>query len=152
MCHQKDPTFFARIHRKTPFLPTFTQCPLFLTNSLSPKDPDISLSLKEPSFSYLKVKQVAIFGKKKKKKNGFFEKFDKMLRICGQFGPKSPYYLMHFTERPPILCALSLKDPLFDALCHRKTPTFEVVGGTRTSLSYVSAPRVVVYRWAFAQI
>ena len=31
------------------------------------------------------------------------------------------------------------KTPFFDAICHRKTPTSEVLGGTRTSLSYVSA-------------
>ena len=35
MCHQKDPPFLLAFTEKTPFLPTFTQWPLFLTNSLS---------------------------------------------------------------------------------------------------------------------
>ena len=48
---------------------------------------------------------------------------------------------MHFTENPLFLYALYWKTPFFDAMCHRKTPTSEVLGGTRTSLSYVSAPR-----------
>ena len=45
---------------------------------------------------------------------------------------KDPTIFVRFvTERPPF----------FDAIRHRKTPTSEVLGGTRTSLSYVSAPR-----------
>ena len=41
---------------------------------------------------------------------------------------------MHFTENPLFLYALYWKTPFFDAMCHRKTPTSEVLGGTRTSL------------------
>ena len=51
-----------------------------------------------------------------RQKNGFFknfDKFDEMLRNFGYFGPESPYFWMHFTERPLFLCTLSLKDPLF---------------------------------------
>ena len=50
---------------------------------------------------------------------------------------------MHFTERPPNFVRFVTERPpprVFDAICDRKTPTSEVLGGTRTSLSYVSAP------------
>ena len=80
MCHQKDPTFFRSLSPKDPhFFQLSPNDPLFLTNSLSPKYPDTSLSLKGPSFLHSLVKQVTIFGKK----FGFFEnldKFDEMLR------------------------------------------------------------------------
>ena len=87
MCPAKRPYFFRSLSPKDPhFYQLSPNDPLFLTNSLSPKDPDTSLSLKDPSFSHLIiVKQVTIFGqKKKKKKNGFFfenfDKYDEMLR------------------------------------------------------------------------
>ena len=48
---------------------------------------------------------------------------------------------MHFTERPPIFVGFVIEiPPFFDAICHRKTPTSEVIGGTSTLLSHVSAP------------
>ena len=63
------------------------------------------------------------------------------MAILAAFGSESHYFLIHFTERPLFLCALSLKEtPFFDAICHRKTPASEVLGGTRTSPLYVSAP------------
>ena len=37
----------------------------------------------------------------------------KCWEIFDHFDPESPYCLMHFTERPPIFCALSLKSPIF---------------------------------------
>ena len=121
----KRPSFLLAFTERPPFLPTFTQWPLFLTNSLSPKDPDTSLSLKDPSFSHLMTSLM------------------KCWKLFGHFGPENPYFLMHFTERPHILCALSqwLKDPFFDTICHRKTPTSEVLGGTSTSLSLCECPR-----------
>ena len=48
---------------------------------------------------------------------------------------------MHFTERPPIFASY-VTDPVLYVICHRKTPTSEVLGGTRTSL--VSAPGVIL--------
>ena len=59
MCHQKDPTFFCLLSPKDPhFHQLSPNDPLFLTNSMSPKDPDTSLSLKVPSFLHLIVKQL----------------------------------------------------------------------------------------------
>ena len=72
------------------------------------KDPDTSLSLKDPSFSHLIVKQVTIFGKKL----DFSQIWWNVEKILAIF-PESPYFWMHFTESPLFLCALSLKDPLF---------------------------------------
>ena len=102
MCHQKDPTFFRSLSPKDPhFYHLSPNDPLFLKNSLAPKDPDTSLSLKDPSFSHLTTN------------------FTKCWEIFGHFGPESPYFLMHFTERcislkdPLFLYALSLKDPFF---------------------------------------
>ena len=62
MCHQKDPPFFRSLSLKDPhFYQLSPNDLLFLTKSLSPKDPDTSLSLKDPSFLNLIVKQVTIF-------------------------------------------------------------------------------------------
>ena len=125
----KDPHFYQLSPNDRPFL----------TNSLSQKNPDISLSLKDPSFSHLKVKQETIFGKK----IGSFENFDnvdKMLRNVWPWPWKPLFFWCISLKDPLFLCAFSLKDPFFDTICHRKTPTSEVLGGTRMSLSYVSPP------------
>ena len=103
MCHQRDPTFFRSLSPKDPpFYQLSPNDPVFLTNSLSPKDPDTSLSLKDPSFWHLLVKQVTIFCKK----IDFFanfDRFDKMLRN----------FLAILTLKVPIFWCISLKDPLF---------------------------------------
>ena len=102
----KRPYFFRSLSPKDPhFYQLSPSDPLFLTNSLSLKDPDTSLSLKDPSFSLLIVKQVTIFGKKKKKKIKNFDLF------FDAFHWKTPYFCapchwkIHFltqfvTERP----------------------------------------------------
>ena len=131
MCHQKDPTFFRSLSPKDPhFYQLSPNDPLFLTNSLSPKDPDTSLSLEDPWFSNLIVKQVTIFGGKMD-----FSKISTNLTKCweifGHFGPESPYFWCILLKDPLFLCGLSLKDLLFDVICHQKAPTSEVLGGTR---------------------
>ena len=60
----KDPTFFARFHRKTPIFTNFHPMTPIFNKLLVTRDPDTSLSLKDPSFSPLVVKQVTIFGNK----------------------------------------------------------------------------------------
>ena len=74
-------------------------------------------------FLHLIVKQVTIFGKKLD-----FSKISTNLTKCweifGHCGPVSPYFFDAF----------HWKTPFFDAICHRKIPTCEVLGGTRTSL------------------
>ena len=81
-----------------------------------------------------------------RKKFGFlenFDKFDKMLRNFWPFWPWKSLFFNAFHWKTPYFGALChWKTPFFDAICHRKTPTSEVLGGTRTSLSYVSPPRV----------
>ena len=127
--------FFARFHQKTPILPTSTQrSPIFKRNSLSPKNPDTSLSLKDPPFSHLIVKQVPIFGKKLD-----FSKILTNLTKCWEifrpFWPWKPLFFDAFHWKTPYMyfCALChWKTPFFDAICHRKTPTSEVLGGTCT--------------------
>ena len=119
---KKTLLFFCSLSPKDPhFYQLSTNDPLFLTNSLSLQDPDISLSLKDPSFLQLIVKQVTIFGKKLD-----FSKMSTNLTKCweifGYFGPESPCFWLHFTERPPTFVRfvterppfwgnLSLKDP-----------------------------------------
>ena len=102
MCHQKDPTFYRSLSLKDPhFYQLSPNDPQFLTNSLSSKDPDTSLSLKDPSFSHSTVKQVTIFGKK----NWFFknfDKFDEKLRNFWPFWPWKTPFFRYFTKRPPI--------------------------------------------------
>ena len=97
MCYQKDPTFLRSLSPKDPhFYQLSPNDPLFLTNSLSPKDPDTSLSLKDPSFLHN-------------------DKFDEMLRIFfGHFGPESPLFFDAFHWKTPYFCVL----------CHWKTPPF----------------------------
>ena len=69
----------------------------------------------------------------------FWRNVEKFLAILALKAPM--FDAFHY--KTPYFCALChSKTPLFDAICHRKTPTSEVLGGTRTSLSYVSAPRV----------
>ena len=70
----------------------------------------------------------------------FWRNVEKFLAILTL---KAPIFWCISLKDPLFLWALSLKDgrvPFFDIICHRKTPTSEVLGGTRTSLSYVSAP------------
>ena len=93
---------------------------------------------------------MTIFRKKKKKKkkegkNGFFKNFDKfnnMLINFWPFWPWKPLFFDAFHWNTPYFCALCHWNTPF--LCNLsptvKTPTSEVLGGTRTSLSYVSAP------------
>ena len=136
----KRPYFFRWLSPKDPhFYQLSLNDPLFLTNSLLPKGPDTSLSLKDPSILHLIVKQVTIFGKKL-----IFRKFPLIWRNVEKFfailALKAPIFDA-FHWNTPYFCALChWKIPFFDAICHRKTPTSEVLGGTRTSLSYVSAP------------
>ena len=99
------------------------------------KDPTFfrSLSPKDPHFYQLSPNDPLFFEN--------FNIFDEMLRNFWPFWPRKPLFSMHFTERPPIFVRfVTQRPPFFDAICHRKTPTSEVLGGTRTSLSYVSAP------------
>ena len=100
--------------------------------------PDISLSLKDPSFLHLIVKQVTIFGQK----FDFSKISTNLTRNVEKFFIfwKHLFFDSIHWKTPYFLCALSLKDSFFDAICHRKTPTSEVLGGTCTSLSYVRAP------------
>ena len=103
----KNPTFFRSL---SPIDPHFYQLspddPLFFTKSLSPKDPDTSLSLKDPSFSHLIVKQITSFGK-----NGIFRQ---IWRNVGKFWSSWPWM-------PPFSC-IALKDLLF--LCVTERPPF----------------------------
>ena len=113
MCHQKDPTFFRSFSPKDPhFYQLSPNEPLFLTNSLSLKDSDTCLSLKDPSFSHLIVKQVTIFGNKLDFSK-ILTNLTKCWEIFGLFGPESPYFLMHFTERPPIFACFVTERPPF---------------------------------------
>ena len=74
----------------------------------------------------------------------YFSKISTFLTKCWEifshFGPESPYFWCISLKDPLFLCAFHSKTSFFDTICHRKTPTSEVLGGTRTSLSYVSAP------------
>ena len=116
-CATKKTLLFSfAFTERPPFLPTFTQWPLYLTNSLSPKDPDTSLSLKDPSFSHLKVKQVTIFSRKKKR---FFRKFrqiwrnvEKFLAIFYAIHRQTPIFVRFVTERPPFLTQFVTERPL----------------------------------------
>ena len=69
MCHQKDPTFFAHFHQLSP------NDPLFLINSLSPKEPVTSLSLRPFIFAFNNQNKWQFLAK-----NLIFRKFDEMLR------------------------------------------------------------------------
>ena len=77
-------------------------------------------------------------------KSWIFQKFWQIWRNVEKFlailALKAPIFWCISLKDPLFLCALSLKDHLFDAICHRKTLTSEMLGGTRTSLSYMSAP------------
>ena len=141
MCHQKDPTFFR---------------------SLSPKDPHFyQLSPNDPIFNKLLVTEVPwhivtqrpfIFAFSSQTSDNFwqkiwiFRKFRQIWRNVEKFlailALKAPIFLCISLKDPLFLCALSLKDPLFwsNLSRDRKTPTSEVLGGSRTSLSYVSPP------------
>ena len=103
MCHQKDPTFFRSLSPKDPhFYQLSPNDPLFLTKSLSPKDADTSLSHKDPS-NFVFNSQTS---------DNFRQKLDfsTNLRKCWEiFG----YFLMHFTERPPIFVHFVTERPPF---------------------------------------
>ena len=140
---KKTQHFFRSLSPKDPhFYQLSPNDPLFLANSLSPKDPDTSLSLKDSSFSHLIVKQVTILSNKKKKKIDFFDNFNEMLRFFLAILALETYIFWCISLKDPLfLCALSLKDPPFWRNLSPKDPTSEVLGGSRTSFSYVSDPR-----------
>ena len=133
----KRPYFFSlAFTERPPFLPTFTQWPPISNKLLVTERPWHIFVNQRSLISHLIVKQVTIFGQKK----WIFRKFRQIWRNVEKFlailAIKAPIFLMHFTERPPIFVRfVTERPPFFDAICHRKTPTSEVLGGTRTSLS-----------------
>ena len=113
------PYFFLSLSPKDPhFYQLSPNDPLFLTNSLSLKDPDTS-SLSLPLVSLL------IFADNFRQKIGFFvnfNKFDEMLRNFWPFRPwkplffdafhwKTPIFVRFVTERPIFWRNMSPKDP-----------------------------------------
>ena len=76
-----------------------------LTISLLPKDPDTSLSLKDPLFSHLIVKQVT--------KLDFSKTSTNLMKCWENFGPESTFFVMHFTKRPPIFVRFVTERPPF---------------------------------------
>ena len=138
---KKTLLFFAHSHRKNPFLPTFTQWPPIFNKLLVTEIPwcitqrpliFVFSSLTSDNF-WLKIWI-------------FLKILTKKLMKCEILALKTPIFWCISLKDSLFLCALSLKDPLFDAICHWKTPTLEVLGGTCTSLSYVSAP-LPICRW-----
>ena len=145
MCHQKDPTFFCSLSPKDPH---FYQ--------LSPNDPPIfnNLLVTEIPWHIFVTQRPLIFAFSSQPSDNFlqkiwiFQKFGQIWRNVEKFlailALKAPIFWC-ISPIDPYLCVLChWKTPFFDAICHRKTPTSEVLGGTRTSLSYVSAPRGIL--------
>ena len=137
----KTPYFFSlAFTERPPFLPTFTQWPPIFNKLLVTERPDTSLSLKDPHFAFNNGQTSDNFWQK----IWFFENFMKCWEIFDHFGPESPYFMMHFTERPPIFVHFVTESPLFLSNLSPKDPYIwgaALLGGTRTSLSYVSVPR-----------
>ena len=152
----KRPYFFFSLAftERPPFLPTFTQWLLFLTNSLSPKDPDTSCHSKTPHISHFNSQTSDNF----RQKIRFFEnfnKFDEMLRNVWSFWPWKPGgtqfwvtsdnfrqkigFFENFDKFDEMLRnfwpfwpwkllffdAFHWKTPYFCVLCHWKTPFFD---------------------------
>ena len=114
MCHQKDPPFFACFHRKTPIFTNFhPMTPLFNKLLVTERPWHIFVTQRPLIFAFIMTSLM------------------------------KRWKLWCISLKGPLFCALCHSDwktPFFDTICHRKTPTSEVLGGTRTSLSYVSAP------------
>ena len=122
---RKTSKFARGGHSTLGYAPCATKKTLLFFRSLSPKDPIFTnFHPMTPCFS-----KILTF-------------LTKCWEIFGHFGPESPQVIFDaFHWKTPYFSALChSKTPFFDAICHRKTPTSEVLGGTRTSLSYVSAP------------
>ena len=137
----KRPYFFSlALTERPPFLPTFTQWPPIFNKLLVTEILWHILVTQRPLIFAFSSQTSGNFWQK----NWIFRKFRQIWRTVEKFlailALKAPIFWCISLKDPLFLCALSLKDPLFDAICHRKTPTSEVLGGTRTSLSYVSAP------------
>ena len=106
--------FSLAFTERPPFLPTFTQWPpIFDKNSLSLKDPDTSLLIKDPSFSHLIVKQVTIFGKKLDFSKKFWQIWQNVEKFLAILALKAPIFWCISLKDPLFWGALSLKDPLF---------------------------------------
>ena len=121
---KKTLLFSLAFTERPPFLPTFTQWPPIFNKLLVTERP----------WHIFVTQRPLIFA--------FNDKFDEMLRNFSPFWPWKPLFFDAFQWKTHYFCAFChWKTPFFDAICHRKTPTSEVLGGTRTSLSYVSAPR-----------
>ena len=109
MCHQKDPTFFAHFHRKTPI---FTNChpmtPYFWQTPCHRKTLTHDLCHSKTLIFALNSQTSDNFPQKNLDFWKISTNLTKCWEIFGHFGPENPYFLMHFTERPPY----------FGALCH----------------------------------
>ena len=109
----KRPYFFSlAFTERPPFLPTSTHWPPILNKLLVTERPWHIFVTQRPLIFVFNSQASDNF----MQKNRFFEnfvKFEEMLRNFWPFWPWKPLFFMHFTERPPFLCALSLKDPFF---------------------------------------
>ena len=131
MCNQKDSTFYRSLSpRDHHFYQLSPNDPLFLTNSLSPKDLDTSLVTQRPLIFSFNSQTSDNFWQK----IWFFEHFNKFDEMLRNFWP----IFWCISLKDPLFCALyHWKTPFLDTICHRKTPSSEVLGGTCMSLSYV---------------
>ena len=133
--------FFACFHRKTPIFTNFHPWPPIFNKRLVTERPWHIFVTQRPLIFAFNSQTSDDFLQKIR----FFENFDKFDKYVEKFfailALKAPIFDA-FHWKTPSFCALCHWKTLFWRNCHQKTPTFEVLGGTRTSLSYVSAPPV----------
>ena len=136
---KKTLLFSLDFTERPPFLPTFNQWPPIFNKFLVTERPWHIFVTQDPSFPHLIVKQVTIFGQRLDFSQ-ISTNLTKCWEIFGHFGPESPYFLCNSMKGHLFLCTFSLKDPPFRLNLSPKDPTSQVLGGTRTSLLYVSVP------------
>ena len=137
---KKTLLFLLTFTERPPFLPTFNQWPPIFNKLLVTRRPWHIFVTQRPLIFTFNSQTSDNFGQK----IWFFKKFWQIWRNVEKFlailALKAPIFLCISLKDPLFLWALSLKDPLFWCNLSPKDPTSEVLGGTRTSLSYVSAP------------
>ena len=134
---KKTLLFLLTFTERPPFLSNLTQWPFIFNKLLALKDPDTSLSLKDPSFSPLNSQTSDNFPQK----NRIFQKFNKLDETLRNFWPWKPLFWYISLKDPIFLCAFVTERPLFLMQFVTERPLhLRCLVGTPTSLSYMSTP------------
>ena len=145
-CHvppKRPYLFFARFHRKTPFLPTFTQWPPIFNKLLVTERP----------WHIFVTQRPLIFAFNSQTSDNFplhwifWQIWRNVEKFLAVFGPENPIFLCISLKDPLFLCALSVKDSLF--WCNLLPKDLVIWGACKwhSYVTFMSAPPPRMLPW-----